>query len=314
MTKVVKVLGIVVSVAAVVAISVFAYRRAGMLAGSLVVLAALIAVALLARREAAREERVGMDEWKEASADSDAASEELFGDWSLTSPAARGRGGPVDPDEAELLAALNELGAPPRVDPSPRQATPVQDGAPAEAPAAVEPVTAEPVAGQAVTEQDTTEPSAVEADATEELPVESRAAEDAPTEPTPDRVDGGTLTGFDDPAGWDPIVTMVSDTAPVGGGRADVAPEAPWVGDDPDTPVTAPVEDPERELVTAAHRRPVIDWTGAGRSVEEQVRSSDDILAASDATALPEPVVAATGGSELARLLAKVEARLRDYD
>ena len=119
MAKVVKVLGIVVSVAAVVAVSVVVYQRAGLLAGSLVVLAALLAVALLARREAAREERAGMEEWKEANAEGDAASEEMFGDWSLTSPAVPGRGGPVDPDEAELLAALSELGAPPRVDPSP---------------------------------------------------------------------------------------------------------------------------------------------------------------------------------------------------
>ena len=40
--------------------------------------------------------------------------------------------------------------------------------------------------------------------------------------------------------------------------------------------------------------------------------SSDDILRVSEATALPG--AAETGGSELARLLSKVEARLRDYD
>jgi hypothetical protein len=55
-----------------------------------------------------------------------------------------------------------------------------------------------------------------------------------------------------------------------------------------------------------------IDWTGQGGRVDERVRSSDDILRASEATALP--VADTTGGSELARLLAKVEARLRDYD
>jgi hypothetical protein len=37
-------------------------------------------------------------------------------------------------------------------------------------------------------------------------------------------------------------------------------------------------------------------------------------MKASEATALPTAAVDPTAGSELARLLAKVEARLRDYD
>ena len=61
----------------------------------------------------------------------------------------------------------------------------------------------------------------------------------------------------------------------------------------------------------SASRSP-IDWTGQGGRVDERVSSSDDILRVSEATALPD--AAETGGSELARLLAKVEARLRDYD
>jgi hypothetical protein len=48
--------------------------------------------------------------------------------------------------------------------------------------------------------------------------------------------------------------------------------------------------------------------------VNEQVRTSDDIMKASDATALPSAVADPAAGSELSRLLAKVEARLREYD
>jgi hypothetical protein len=61
----------------------------------------------------------------------------------------------------------------------------------------------------------------------------------------------------------------------------------------------------------AVDTRSPIDWTGQGGRVDERVSSSDDILRVSEATAIP---VAGEGGSELARLLAKVEARLRDYD
>lgn len=65
----------------------------------------------------------------------------------------------------------------------------------------------------------------------------------------------------------------------------------------------------------AGHASP-IDWTGQGGRVDERVKSSDDILRASEATALPSvgAVGDGDGGTELARLLAKVEARLRDYD
>ena len=62
----------------------------------------------------------------------------------------------------------------------------------------------------------------------------------------------------------------------------------------------------------AVNQNSPIDWTGQGGRVDERVRSSDDILRVSEVTALPSSGEA--GGSELARLLAKVEARLRDYD
>ena len=49
-----------------------------------------------------------------------------------------------------------------------------------------------------------------------------------------------------------------------------------------------------------------------GRPVDEQVRTSDDIMRASDVTALPTAAADPAAGTELARLLAKVEARLRE--
>jgi hypothetical protein len=64
----------------------------------------------------------------------------------------------------------------------------------------------------------------------------------------------------------------------------------------------------------ASNSRFLIDWTGQGRPVDEQVRTSDDIMRASDVTALPTAAADPAAGTELARLLAKVEARLRDYD
>jgi hypothetical protein len=98
----------------------------------------------------------------------------------------------------------------------------------------------------------------------------------------------------------------------------DTPPVAPLV-DDPDPHgvdpyISAP---PEPAFVgagapiPAGHNSP-IDWTGQGGRVDERVKSSDDILRVSEATALT--VAGDTGGSELARLLSKVEARLRDYD
>ena len=136
--------------------------------------------------------------------------------------------------------------------------------------------------------------------------------DDAVTGTTPD--EDGTDLGLR-PGAWEPVPPRLAPPPPVAPDRTDevVADHSP-AADGGDGRV-APVPQPERELVSAAHRRPVIDWSGAGHAVEEQVRTSDDILAASEATALPEPVAAAaTGGSELARLLAKVEARLREYD
>jgi hypothetical protein len=91
------------------------------------------------------------------------------------------------------------------------------------------------------------------------------------------------LTQDPDPFGVDPYISAPPEPAFVGAG--------------------APME--------ADHRSP-IDWTGQGGRVDERVKSSDDILRVSEATALPG--AAETGGSELARLLSKVEARLRDYD
>ena len=96
------------------------------------------------------------------------------------------------------------------------------------------------------------------------------------------------LTVDPDPFGTDPFGTGPLISAP---------PEPAFVG------AGAPMPD--------NHRSP-IDWTGQGGRVDERVKSSDDILRVSEVTALP--VAGETGGSELARLLSKVEARLRDYD
>lgn len=106
-------------------------------------------------------------------------------------------------------------------------------------------------------------------------------------------------------------------------------PEVPVVEEPPaidvDDYISAPsFADPEPAFAGAGapmiHSSP-IDWTGQGGRVDERVKSSDDILRASEATALPSvgglggvDAGEGDGGSELARLLAKVEARLRDYD
>ena len=89
--------------------------------------------------------------------------------------------------------------------------------------------------------------------------------------------------------------------------------------DDPDPSASTPTSPPRpsRRSSAPGPRCPSatnspIDWTGQGGRVDERVTSSDDILRVSEATALP--VAGDTGGSELARLLSKVEARLRDYD
>jgi hypothetical protein len=66
--------------------------------------------------------------------------------------------------------------------------------------------------------------------------------------------------------------------------------------------------------ITVDHHSP-IDWTGQGGRVDERVQTSDDILRVSEATALTvADDTGGSGGTELARLLSKVEARLRDYD
>jgi hypothetical protein len=114
---------------------------------------------------------------------------------------------------------------------------------------------------------------------------------------------------------------LTDDPAPSAG----IAPTAPEVDEPPaidiDDYISAPSLTNRPEPAFAGAGAPVghaspIDWTGQGGRVDERVKSSDDILRASEATALPSigAVGGGDGGSELARLLAKVEARLRDYD
>ena len=116
--------------------------------------------------------------------------------------------------------------------------------------------------------------------------------------------------GSDDPEAAESLVAslFVSDTSPSTDHDHDHDPV------DVDGFISAPPAPAFAGAGAPAHvgSHSPIDWTGQGGRVDERVQSSDDILRASEATALP--VADTTGGSELARLLAKVEARLRDYD
>ena len=252
---------IVVAVLAAVLVAVGAivvYRETDLLTGSLVVLAALMIVGLLARRVAAREEKAGMAEWEREAMASAAAADELFGDWKVSTPRTD-TAAPAPP-------------APTPISPSPTVAPPVPG--PASLPAPPLPVGAE------VPEPD---------DPTVTMSRPIRTPDDRPD----DRPDGGRTVGED----HDPT-------------RPDADVPDDLAGVDTRTPAYAGAA----AASTAGSARALIDWTGQGRPVNERVQSSDDIMRASDATALPSAAVDPAAGGELARLLAKVEARLRDYD
>ena len=274
MSRILKMAAAVVGVALVVAGAVVVYRETDLLTGSLVLLSGLMIAALLARRAAAREERAGMADWEQETLDSELAAEDLFAEWGASSPG-------DDFDRATPSAPV--LGSAPSVAPpvAPRSsgpATPVPNGA--EVPQPADPSVAVSRPLRSSEPQDT------------EALVASLFLKD---EPTP---------------------------APV----IDAAPPAPVVDEPPvihvDDFISAPAFADRSEPAFAGAGAPAghsspIDWTGQGGRVDERVKSSDDILRASEATALPS--VGAVGGgdgggTELARLLAKVEARLRDYD
>lgn len=255
MSRITKIVVAVLATGLVAVGAIVVYRETDLLTASLVVLAALMIVGLLARRVAVREEKEGMADWEHESRASAAAAEDLFGDWKVSSP--RGESPPSPP-----VAPMS---------PSPTVAPPVPGAT--SLPAHPLPVNAE------VPE-----------------PVDPSVAVSRPIRTSDDRQDAAARSN--QPFG---------DRGPTEPSSGDLSPDR----SEARTPAyagTAPAS------ATASSPRLLIDWTGQGRPVDEQVRSSDDIMRASDVTALPTAAADPSGGTELARLLAKVEARLREYD
>ena len=276
-----RIMKLVVAVLVTVLVAVGAlvvYRETDLLTGSLVVLAALMIVGLLARRVAVREEKAGMAEWERETMASAAAADDLFGDWKVSSP----RG---DAPSAPPAAPMS---------PSPTVAPPVRgNGASFPAP-----------------------PLPSRADDRTEDPGETSTFEiPAPPRTQPTFADGRDATAADG-----------SVPAPLAGPSPVIPPATPVIrsfetddhgadtGDRVDAGDRTPAFAGAAAAAPASSARALIDWTGQGRAVNEQVRTSDDIMKASDATALPSAAADPAAGSELSRLLAKVEARLREYD
>jgi hypothetical protein len=280
MSKVPKVVVGAIAAALVVVGAIVVYRETDLLTASLVLLAGLMIAALLARRAAAREERAGMADWEAETRASAEAADDLFAGWSSTTPI--GDGWVTTPDGFGNGS----------------------NGASGNGSGHLHDVTDPAAAFEAPEHTD-------EADRADEA--EAPGADDAvePFEPTADDAPlwDGPAAPAPSPAAFD---TAESSEAPDG------PPAARW-SDDPEHPGQAQdrwsvLATPEPAFASAgAGRASPIDWTGQGGRVNEQVRGSDDILRASEATALPAEGSVA-GGSELARLLAKVEARLRDYE
>jgi hypothetical protein len=319
--------------AGVIALGAFVVaREAGLLAGSLVVLAALIALTLASRMIAAREERSAMADWEEV-LEKDAPADAFFSDWTTTVPRT-GRITPARADDELALSAHTAAGL-----------ESLDDLAPAD----------DPVAGAVPATDEWSEPAALTDDTTgvadqDEAPEGSEplvglagsgipvapAGDDTHGFPFDDPYDGfGDLPPFPgrpdhdadlppivaapfDPPRPEPLPHVAMEELHLGSPAADIDRPPPG-GFGPDA---APVEADAFSFagsVAGANgaRRSLIDWSGPVHSVDEQVRTSDDILKASAATALPTAEVdrpAPAGGSELARLLAKVEERLREYD
>jgi hypothetical protein len=317
---------------AVAALAVLVAVKVELLAGAVVVLGALILAALLGRMRASRAEKAGMADWKEV-LDADAPADAFFSDWTRTAPSAT----PQTPDLAEpaWAAAADDLApAPP---PPPAAETALTVGAPDVDEPAEAPDHSEVVSTAVGSWGTPIDGDQHDAGRDEELaaPDESDPAVSA----FPFDDDGfGDLVAISEASAPDPRPGIESDEDHVELALAPAAPPAP-----PDSPfdvlgadladyftpagTDAPAFADELTVTVstgttdpgagATDRRPLIDWTGPTRIVEDRVRTSDDIMAASAATALPTATVdrpAPAAGSELARLLAKVEARLRDYD
>lgn len=274
MSRILKMAAAVVGGALVVVGAVVVYRETDLLTGSLVLLSGLMIAALLARRAAAREERAGMADWEQETLDSEQAAEDLFAEWGASTPG-------EEYDRATPSAPV--LGSAPSVAPpvAPRSsgpATPVPNGAEVPEPADPSVAVSSPLHSSGPQDTEALVASLFLTD--EPTPAPTAPLVEEP--PTIDVDDFISAPSFDRP---EPSFSDRSEPAFAGAG--------------------APV----------GHASP-IDWTGQGGRVDERVKSSDDILRASEATALPSvgAVGGGDGGTELARLLAKVEARLRDYD
>jgi hypothetical protein len=272
-SRITKIVVAVLATALVAAGAIVVYRETDLLTGSLVVLAALMIVGLLARRVAVREEKAGMAEWERETVASAAAAEDLFGEWKVSSP----RG---DTPSAPPATPMS---------PSPTVAPPVPGRAPLPAP-----------------------PLPVDAEVPE--PNDPTVTMSRPIGAQEDRHDQISARaddrGDDRPDDHGELHRSVTD-APTPPRPVDDAPDH-FVGTEARTPAFAGATAAASSASTAP--KALIDWTGQGGRVNEQVRSSDDIMKASEVTALPTAAVDPTAGGELARLLAKVEARLRDYD
>ncbi len=261
MSRILKIAIAVLGTSLVIVGAVVVYRETDLLTGSLVLLAGLMIGALLARRAAVREERAGMADWEGETIASAEAAHDLFGDWSLTSPAQRGT--EPTPSTAPKMSAAPSVAPPVPTQNNGGSITPMPVGAEVPEPDDPSVTVSRPLRGPADEPQDT------------ETLVASLFTNE-PTTAEPEVQDP-------DPFGIDSYIS------------------AP------------PAQTPEPAMAGAGlvGQRSPIDWTGQGGRVDERVRSSEDILRVSEATALPAD--GAVGGSELARLLAKVEERLRDY-
>jgi hypothetical protein len=317
---------------AVTALAVFVAVKVELLAGAVVVLGALVVIALIGRMRASRAEKAGMADWKDV-LDADAPADAFFSDWTRTAPSTT----PQVPDliEPAWAAAADD---PVPVAPS---AAPVADASPAvEAPEEADAAFTAPDQSEVVSTAIAPTGTPIDADLRDAIRDAELDATDA-SDPTP------SAFPFDDDGFGD---LLPSSEAPAPGPDAEPAPDhvelavtppaAPAPHDSPfdvpgadlaeyfapaGTDATAFADELTVTVSTGSNdpsarstdRRPLIDWTGPTRIVEDRVRTSDDILAASAATALPTATVdrpAPAAGSELARLLSKVEARLRDYD
>jgi len=299
--------------AIVVVLAVLAAMLFGLLAGALVVLVAGIATFSVVRFRVAREEKAGNADWAEvlgASPDDDT----MLNGW-VPAPARSGRlisdpsvfALPTERDASNGFEALTDDALSSHAaNGSPTAWTP--NGATSDE---------DPVSDWSVPSDWSVFPGRPDsASSKERTPVEGEGIPLAPpgTERTTDGHRGGDTEpphGFAQPAPSDDP------------GDADSA-AAPTRPDPPDLdPVDAPqILHPAEAMSFAGavaqngDRPSLIDWSGPTPTIDERVRSADDIMEASAATALPtagdRPAPAA--GSELARLLSKVEARLRDYE